>query len=90
MLPRTNRLVAPSTLRCMTASNYAPIRKPKKEGSIATIFSSLSGAAPPLPTRFADLKKEIWRDTLLQSWREILKELYVAVEEVAEKGADVL
>jgi hypothetical protein len=72
----------------MTASSYAPIRKPKKEGSIATVFSSLSGAVP-LPTRFADLKKEIWRDTLLQSWREVLDELYVAVEQVAEKGANV-
>ena len=74
----------------MTASSHTPIRKPKEEGSIATVFSSLSGAAPPLPTRFADLKKEIWRDTLLQSWREVVDELYVAVEQVAEKGTDVL
>jgi hypothetical protein len=87
-LPRTYRLAAPKN--CMPASTYTPMRKPKKEGTIATVFSSLSGGVTALPPRFADLKKEIWRDTLVQSWREVLDELCVAVEEVAERGVDVL
>ncbi|KAI0246765.1 DUF1479-domain-containing protein [Lactifluus subvellereus] len=74
----------------MTASSYTSTRKPKEEGSIASVFSSLSGRAPALPTRFADLKKEIWEDNLLQSWREVLDELYGAVEEVAERGIDII
>jgi acyl carrier protein phosphodiesterase len=74
----------------MTASSYTSTRKPKEEGSIASVFSSLSGSAPALPTRFADLKKDIWQDSLVQSWREVLDELYGAVEEIAESGIDVL
>jgi hypothetical protein len=88
MLPRTYRLVAPKNR--MAESTYTPMRKPKKEGTIATVFSSLSGGVTALPTRFADLKKEIWQDALLQSWREVLEELRVAAEEVAERGVDVL
>jgi hypothetical protein len=66
------------------------MRKPKEEGSIASVFSSLSGTPPALPIRFVDLKKEIWRDALMQSWREVLNELDGAIEEVAARGADVL
>lgn len=69
---------------------YTPARKPKEEGSIASVFTSLSGSAPALPTRFSDLKKEIWRDVLVQSWREVLRELKGSVEKVVARGADVL
>jgi hypothetical protein len=64
---------------------------PKEEGSIASVFSSLSdGSDLTLPTRFHDLKKEIWRESLVQSWREVLDELEGSIEEVAARGADVL
>ncbi|KAH9012229.1 DUF1479-domain-containing protein [Lactarius deliciosus] len=62
----------------------------KEEGSIATVFSSLSGGAPALPPRFSDLKKEIWTDALAQSWREVCDELHGVVEQVAERGADII
>jgi hypothetical protein len=76
-------------LRTIT-STYTPARKPKEEGSIASVFTSLSGGAPELPTRFSDLKKEIWRDVLVQSWREVLDELKGSVEKVVARGANVL
>ena len=64
---------------------------PKEEGSIASVFSSLSAESEPvLPARFSDLKKEIWRESLTQSWREVLNELEGSIEEIAAKGADVL
>ncbi|THH21281.1 hypothetical protein EW146_g264 [Bondarzewia mesenterica] len=69
----------------------ASIRKPKAEGSIASVFTTLSGGADTVfPPRFAELKKQIWRDELVESWREVLDSLNEAVEEVATKGADII
>jgi len=65
-------------------------RKPKDEGSIASVFSSLSESGPELPTRFADLKKDVWQETFMQSWREVLDELHRSIEEIAERGADII
>ena len=75
----------------MTATYANPTRtKQKEEGSIASVFSSLSGGTPALPPRFTDLKKDIWTDSLSQSWREVCDELRGVVEEIAERGNDVL
>ncbi|KAF9007052.1 hypothetical protein BDQ17DRAFT_1351327 [Cyathus striatus] len=41
-----------------------------------------------LPDRFAVLKKGLWKDTLVESWRELLLELEVAAEEVASRGSE--
>jgi hypothetical protein len=69
------------------SSPAGPTRRQKKEGSIASVFTVLSGeTVQPLPSRFADLKKEIWKDGLVQSWREVLAELETAVDEVSAKG----
>lgn len=75
--------------RCL--ATVAPAsRKPKAEGSIAGVFSSLSGElSQPLPARFSDLKKELFTDALVESWREVLEELEDAVEKVATKGSEV-
>jgi DNA mismatch repair protein MutH len=43
-----------------------------------------------LPTRFSDLKKDIWKEALMQSWREVLDELEGSIEKVVAKGTDVL
>jgi acyl carrier protein phosphodiesterase len=85
-LPCTYR---PTALRTRTLA-HASTRKPKEEGSIASVFSSLSGSDPALPARFSDLKKEIWREFLVKSWREVLDELKISIEQVAQRGADVL
>jgi hypothetical protein len=70
-------------------SQTGPVRQ-KGEGSIAAVFTSLSDeTAQVLPGRFADLKKEIWKDGLVQSWREVLAALETAVDEVSTKGGSV-
>ena len=75
----------------MTATYAGPTHtRQKEEGSIASVFSSLSGDTPTLPQRFLDLKKDIWTDSLSQSWREVCDELRGVVEEIAERGPDVL
>jgi hypothetical protein len=43
-----------------------------------------------LPARFSALKKEIWREALAQSWRDVLYELKGSIEEIASRGAEVL
>lgn len=89
--PCTYRLAA-LRMRTITSttSGYTPTRKPKEEGTIADVFSSLTGSDPALPTRFANLKKNIWREALTQSWREVLNELDGAIEEIVARGPDVL
>jgi hypothetical protein len=65
-------------------------RAPKQEGSISSVFTTLTSEnASVVPPRFADLKKEIWKDSLIQSWREVLEELEVAVDEISTRGSDV-
>lgn len=71
------------------AAQDAP-RKQREEGSIAAIFTSLSGeAAHALPDRFATLKKEIWSEKLVETWREVLAELAIATEEISAQGEAV-
>lgn len=48
-----------------------------------------SGHTVVLEPRFAELKKQLWRDSMLQSWREVLEELKVATKEIAATGPDV-
>ena len=84
------RLAAPRSRTVTHSSTPIGSWKPKEEGSIASVFSSISGSGPPLPTRFSTLKKEIWREALTQSWRDVLDELKGSIEEVATRGADVL
>ena len=63
----------------------------KGEGSIADVFASLSGEkAAILPERFRTLKNDIWKDSLIESWRDVLNELKPAVEETIELGSDVI
>ncbi|KAI0260969.1 hypothetical protein BC834DRAFT_925695 [Gloeopeniophorella convolvens] len=72
-------------------ATISPARKQKEEGSIASVFTSLSGGAEAaLPARFSELKKSIWNDALVQSWREVVEELRVATKEVAAKGTDIV
>jgi hypothetical protein len=90
-LPRPCRPTVLGMCAITNSSNPTPTWMPKEEGSIASVFSSLSaGSDPALPTRFSDLKKEIWRECLVQSWREVLNELEGSIEEVAARGTDVL
>ena len=66
-------------------------RATKKEGSVAEFFENLTSEGPPLPARFADLKKEMCvdRDAIEHAWRAVLKELESATEEIAQWGNKV-
>lgn len=61
----------------------------KREGTIEDIFTSFTKPAPPLPARFASLKRELFHEGLVQSWREVLAALAGTTEEVATKGTKV-
>ncbi|KZT27114.1 DUF1479-domain-containing protein [Neolentinus lepideus HHB14362 ss-1] len=57
-----------------------------KDGSIATVFASLSDTdAEPFPARFADLKKQLWKDELVESWRQVLADVSEEIEVIAQK-----
>ncbi|RDB20698.1 Uncharacterized protein YbiU [Hypsizygus marmoreus] len=77
--------------RSMMSGRQTTLRPPKEEGSISSIFTSLTGETPAvLPPRFSTLKKEIWRDEMIESWREVLNELEEAVEEVSSRGSEMI
>lgn len=79
--------------RTMTKGRWVSMsapRPPKEEGSIASVFTSLTGeAAVAHPPRFAALKREIWNDGMVESWRQVLAELEVAAADVARRGSEV-
>lgn len=61
-------------------------RLAKKSGDITSVFLSDD---TPLPARFSDLKKQLWKDSLVESWRGVLEDLKVKTDEVAKRGSDV-
>ncbi|OBZ69678.1 Uncharacterized protein YbiU [Grifola frondosa] len=83
---------ATGTRSSMTGTLLHPRRAAKKEGTIMDVFTSLTDEAPELPARFAELKRSICKDkdAMVCSWNAVLKELETAVEEVAERGADII
>jgi hypothetical protein len=66
-------------------------RQQKKEGDISAVFSSLRPDDPAnvFPARFSDLKREMWKDSLAQSWKEVLEELETVTERVVQLGEGV-
>ncbi|KAK2739937.1 hypothetical protein FQN55_009111 [Onygenales sp. PD_40] len=68
--------------------------KPKQEGDISAVFSSLSGGeSKPLPERFAQVKKQLIKgheDEVLASWKRLLKALADENRFIAENGSNVI
>ncbi|MCJ1410240.1 hypothetical protein MMC19_004325 [Ptychographa xylographoides] len=66
----------------------------KKEGDISSVFVSLSGgAAVPLPSRFANLKRQLVpanADSLRQSWEKLLQVLQEETQVIAEAGSALI
>jgi hypothetical protein len=85
------RLKISSPRRSLQTAAHTSTRLAKREGTISDIFTTLTpGQAPvSLPPRFADLKKELWRDSFIKSWEDILAELKVATEEIVRRGNEV-
>jgi hypothetical protein len=66
-------------------------RRQKGEGDISVVFTSLrpSDPANAFPPRFAELKRTIWNDGLVQSWKEVLEALEAETARIAEQGETV-
>ena len=65
-------------------------RAARKEGSIADIFTSLTDESHvALPDRFVEVKRALWNDGLVESWKQVLEALEPAVENIVAKGSDV-
>ncbi|EED82307.1 predicted protein [Postia placenta Mad-698-R] len=64
----------------------------RKEGTIMDVFTSFSGKPVILPDRFAALKRQICTgpDKMIHPWQGLLRELEGAVEEIAEKGGNLI
>jgi len=69
-------------------------RAAKKEGDISSVFISLSGITPPpLPERFAAIKRELVggnEDRVRASWKRLLERLAVENDTIARLGPKVI
>ncbi|EJF60723.1 hypothetical protein DICSQDRAFT_107124 [Dichomitus squalens LYAD-421 SS1] len=67
-------------------------RATKKEGTVAEFFDNLTSESPPLPARFADLKKQmcIDKNAIEHAWRTVLQELDDATEEIVQQGNEMV
>lgn len=85
--PRSSTGVQPQPAR------EAP--KAKEEGSIASVFASLSGSQAVLPARFAQLKASLVKDDahaeqLKKRWYEVLDAVKEQVELTSRKQGDLI
>ncbi|PPQ71598.1 hypothetical protein CVT24_006458 [Panaeolus cyanescens] len=84
-------LLFPGKRGLATVAPHVSSRKAKAEGSIAAIFTSLTDENHvALPDRFAELKRDLWNEGLVQSWKEVLGELESEVEHIAARGAEII
>jgi hypothetical protein len=85
------RLFVAPTISRHLATTISQRRLPREEGSISSIFTTLTpgGEQTALPARFTELKKNIFNDELVESWRQVLTELESTVGEIVEKGNGV-
>ena len=73
-------------------ATVAPSKRQAREGgTISDIFTTLKPGEEhaALPDRFSALKKEMFKDELVESWRQVLAELEGTVAEITEKGNNV-
>lgn len=89
-LARCARRTPPRLSRHL-ATAVSTKRKPKEEGSIAAIFTTLTPGEEQaaLPERFSTLKKNIFKEELVETWRQVITELESTVGEILEKGNGV-
>lgn len=71
-----------------------PTSPAKAAGDISSVFPSLSGAtSPPLPPRFADLKRRLisgHEDAVEKSWQRLLADLRKETEIIKALGSKVI
>ncbi|KAH8829149.1 hypothetical protein DL96DRAFT_1596877 [Flagelloscypha sp. PMI_526] len=75
-------------------SQMSNVSKTSETGQdISDIFTSLSdtgGQGPVLPDRFTQLKKDIFREELIQCWKDIVDELEVTTNKVITAGSNMI
>ena len=76
------------------AATSTSVHHRKAAGDISSVFPSLSGIDnPPLPPRFADLKRRLkngHEDGLRDSWHRLLADLQEEVEVIKALGSKVI
>ena len=80
----------PRTAKRRATTAYAS----KAAGDISSVFPSLSGVdSPPLPTRFADLKRRLiygHEDLVRDSWHRLLADLRTEIDVIKALGSKVI
>ena len=83
-----------TTARRLVTTSSDQQQTAKAVGDISSVFPSLSGAAsPPLPLRFADLKRRLIRgheQQLHDSWNRLLAGLRQEIEVIRALGPKVI
>ncbi|KAF5363209.1 hypothetical protein D9758_008377 [Tetrapyrgos nigripes] len=79
-----------ATQTIMMPASPTPSMIQKAEGTIASAFASLEADNFVLPPRFKELKKEIWKENLVQAWKEILEELELRTNEIISQGGQII
>ncbi|KAJ7108865.1 hypothetical protein C8R43DRAFT_905213 [Mycena crocata] len=76
----------------MSASPEMSPRRQKAEGDITAVFASLRPSDPKdvFPPRFAELKRAMWNDGLVQSWKEVLGDLELETKRIVEHGERII
>jgi hypothetical protein len=77
------------TTQSHSAQTFPRERAAKEEGDITSVFLSNTENKPSLPARFSELKKQLWKDSFVESWHGVLEALKEKTEEVAQKGSSV-
>jgi hypothetical protein len=60
----------------------------KSQGDITSVFNA-STDKHPMSSRFSDLKKQLWKDSLFHSWRGVLQALKTKTDQVLDQGSGV-
>ncbi|KAI4123466.1 MAG: hypothetical protein LQ341_007197 [Variospora aurantia] len=81
-------------VRSVATTTTSTSTSPKPAGDISSVFPSLSGtASPPLPPRFADLKRRLIRGhepRVQDSWRRLLVALQQQRQEITALGSAIV
>uniref|UniRef100_A0A0W0EVW4 DUF1479-domain-containing protein n=1 Tax=Moniliophthora roreri TaxID=221103 RepID=A0A0W0EVW4_MONRR len=65
-------------------------RKPKDKYDTSTEKSLDKDLTNSLSPRFIDLKKQLWKDELVESWNQVLDALEEKTERIARLGTDII
>ena len=68
-----------------SAAGESPAQK-GSGGNISSVFDETQNRVQP---RFSELKKAIWKDSMKQSWAEVLAALKEKVEQMESLGSKV-